>query len=377
MRVAVNARFLLADYVEGIGGFTFEVAKRLVRDHPDDEFLFFFDRPYDRRFVCGDNVRPIVLSPPARHPVLWLWWFELSLAKAFTRHRPDVFLSGDGFLSLRAQVPTLLFVHDVAFERFAEGIGKLQHLYYRTMTPRWVRRAAKVATVSEFSKRELMAAYDLDSDRIDVIYNGVGEAFRPAPSAEQVHVRERYAGGSDYFLHVGSIHPRKNVANLLRAFDDFRRRSRRPIKLLLAGRLAWRYEDVLQAHAAMEHGDDVIFLGYVPAEELPAVFGAALAVVCVSLYEGFGLPVVEAMACAVPVIASARAAIPEIAGEAALFVEPDAPESIAAAMDRVAADADLRRDLARLGLQRATRFNWDTTAAAVWSALTRIAGTAG
>jgi glycosyltransferase involved in cell wall biosynthesis len=236
-----------------------------------------------------------------------------------------------------------------------------------------VRKAAKIATVSSFSKRELMAAYGVHGDDIDVIYNGVDEAFRPAGSVEQARTRDRYAGGCDYFLHVGSIHPRKNVANLLLAFDRFKQRTRRPTKLLLAGRMAWKYEDVLQTHAAMEHRNDVVFLGYVPSDQLPAIVGAALAVACVSLYEGFGLPIVEAMACAVPVIASARGAMQEIAGDAALAVEPEDPGSIAAAMERIADDTALRREYARRGLDRAAQFNWDTTAAAIWSQLTRIA----
>jgi glycosyltransferase involved in cell wall biosynthesis len=373
MRVAVNARFLLPNRIEGIGGFTFEVARRLARDHPDDELLLFFDRPYDRRFVCGDNIRPVVLTPPTRHPLLCLFWFELAVARALRLHQPDVFLSADGCMSLRADVPTLLVAHDVAFERYSEGIDRVQRLYYTTLTPRWLRKAAAIATVSEFSKRELAEVYGTDPDRIQVVYNGVGEAFRPADEASQAQTRARYAGGADYVLHVGAIHPRKNVANLLRAFDLVRRRSARPLKLLLAGRLAWKYDDVLRAHAGMGCRDDVVFLGYVPPDDLPAVVAAARAVAYLSFYEGFGMPVTEAMACGVPVVASNCGAIPEIAGDAALYVEPNDVRAIAAAIERLLVDAALRRDCVARGINRAARFNWDVTAAAIWSQLRRVA----
>lgn len=374
MRIAVNARFLRADYIEGIGAFTWEVVRRLVRQRPRDEFFFYFDRSYDPRFLCGENVRPVVLPPPTRHPILWLLWFEGSLARAFARDRPDVFLSADGFLSLRARVPTLLVVHDVAFERVENGVSFSQRWYCRAMTPRWLRHAAKIATVSSFSKRELMAMYGIAEDRIEMIYNGASDTYRPATSSAQDEVRGRYARGCDYFLHIGSIHPRKNIANLLRAFDRFKQRTGRNTKLLLAGRLAWKYDDVLRTHAAMTHRDDVVFLGYVDESALPGILSAALALVCVSIYEGFALPVAEAMASAVPVIASSRAAIPEIAGDAAVYVEPNDPDAIAATMERVAGDASLRTVLTRLGLERATRFDWDTTATAVSRILSGMGG---
>lgn len=374
MKIAVNGRFLLADSLEGIGTFTHEIVSRLARQQADDELLCFFDRPYDPRFVTAPNVRPCVLRPPARHPLLFLWWFEWSVARALARHRPDVFFSPDGFLSLRAAVPTLLVVHDIAFVRCPEGLDASRRLYYRAMARAWTRKAARIATVSEFSRREIVAAYGVAPERIDVIPNGVNAAFGPLDGREQSAVRARYTGGSDYFLHVGAIHPRKNISRLLRGFDRFKRSTGRPAKLLLAGRMAWRYRDVLRAHAGMSHRDDVVFLGYVPASELPRLVGSALALAGVSLYEGFGLPLLEAMASGVPVIASRCGAFEETAGGAALFVDPLDPDSIGAAMEQVASAADLRRELARRGLERARGFDWDRSAGAVRRALARIAG---
>lgn len=377
MRIAVNARFLTPYYLEGIGGFTCEVARRLARDHPEHEFLFFLDRRCDPRFVFADNVRPVVLWPPARHPLLLLWWFEHSLARACARLRPDAFLSPDGFLSLRSSVPTLLVVHDLAFEHFRSHLRPLERLYCRTMVRAGMQRAARIATVSAFSKREIVETYRIDAGKIDVVSNGIGEGFAPLPADEQQRVRQEVSGGTPYLLHVGAIQPRKNVATLLRAYDLFKQRSGADAKLLLAGRLAWRYRDVLRTHRAMAHGGDVVFLGYLPGPQLERVMASALALACVSLQEGFGLPVAEAMACGVPAIVSDRAALPEIAGDAALLVEPLDCEAIAAALQRIAASADLRVELARRGRARAERFTWDATAAAVWRALSQVAGASG
>ncbi|MBP1684273.1 MAG: hypothetical protein H6Q33_416 [Deltaproteobacteria bacterium] len=373
MRIAVNARFLTPHYIEGIGGFTGEVARRLARDSPEHEFLFFFDRRCDPRFIFAGNVRPVVLWPPTRHPLLLLWWFEHSLARAFARYQPAAFLSPDGFLSLRSSVPTLLVIHDLAFEHFRGHLGPLERFYCRTMVRAAARRAARIATVSAFSKRNIVETYGLEAGKIDVVSNGISEGFTPLPPDEQQRVRQEVSGGTPYFLHVGAIQPRKNVATLLRAFDLFKQRSGANVKLLLAGRLAWRYRDVLRTHGAMAHRGEVVFLDYLPGPQLERVMASALALACVSLHEGFGLPVAEAMACGVPAIASDRSALAEIAGDAALLVDPLDFEAIATALQRIAASADLRAELARRGRARAARFNWDTTAAAVWRALSQIA----
>ncbi len=376
MRIAVNTRFLLPHCLEGIGGFTCEVGRRLARDHPEHEFLFFFDRRYDPRFIFADNVRPVVLWPPARHPLLLLWWFEHSLARAFARFQPDAFLSPDGFLSLRSAVSTLLVIHDLAFEHFHGHLGPLERFYCRAMVRAGARRAARIATVSAFSKRELVETYDLDASKIDVVSNGVDEGFAPLPPEDQQRVRQQVSGGEPYFLHVGAIHPRKNVSILLRAFDLFKQRSGTSVRLLLAGRLAWRYRDVLRTHRTMAHRGDVVFLGYLAQPQLSRVMASALALTCVSVHEGFGLPVAEAMACGVPAIVSNCSALPEIAGDAAFLVDPSDCEAVATALQRIAVSADLRTELARRGHARAQCFSWDTAAAGVWRALSQVAGAA-
>lgn len=369
MRIAINARFLATPPLEGFGQFTLEVCRRLVRDHPEHEFLLFFDRPYDPDFRFPETVTPFVLLPPARHPLLTLWWLEGALAPALRRHRADVLLSPDGALPFRGRVPGLPVVHDLAFEHFPEHLGIVKRHYWRTVVRASTRRAARIATVSEFTKSDLIATYRLPAVNIDVTPNGVDERFHPLPPEEQQRVRERYSDGAEFYLHIGAIQPRKNIVTLLRAFDRFKQSSRCQTKLLLAGRLAWKFREVLREHAAMHHRNDVRFLGYLSRGELSRVLASARALACVSFYEGFALPVAEAMACGVPVIGAARAAIPEVAGDAALLVDPLDAHAITAAFQELATDPTRRAELAARGLVRVARFDWNATAAGLWRAL--------
>ena len=374
MKVAVNARMLLADRLEGIGWYTHQLMSRIAPAHPEHEFLFLFDRPYHPRFVFADNVKPLVLAPPARHPLLWYLWFEHSVRRALARHGADVFFSPDGFLSLQAVAPTVLTVHDLAFERFRGQLGPLQGLYCRRFTPAFVHRARRVVTSSEFSKRELIDCYGTDASKVEVIPCAAGAAFRPRSVQETQPLVDSLTGGAPFFLHVGAIHPRKNVTNLLRGFDRFKTETECSTKLLLSGRLAWMYRDVLRAHAAMRHRDDVIFLGYRSLDDLALLTASAVAVVCVSLYEGFGLPLVEAMAADCAVICSRQTALAEVAGGAALLVDPLDPDTIAGAMRQLSSAPRLRDRLIRLGRQRVRHFDWDQSAARLWHVLESVAG---
>src|SRR5262245_6511853 len=155
MNIAVNTRMLLKGRLDGIGTFSYETLKRITAQHPEHRFIFLFDRPYDPSFVFGSNVTPLNLFPPARHPLLYTWWFEYSVPKALRNIQADVFLSPDGFLSTRTGVPTLAVIHDINFEHYPKDMPGAYRNYYRTWFPRFARKATRIATVSEFSKKDL------------------------------------------------------------------------------------------------------------------------------------------------------------------------------------------------------------------------------
>lgn len=375
MRIAVNARFLLPRKLEGIGWFSHEVIRRLVARRPQDEFLLFFDRPYDARFVYADNVVPIVVPPPARHPVLWYAWFELALPRRLAAAGADIFLSCDGYCSLRSSVPTVMVLHDIAHVHYPLQLPRLVRRYYYKYVPRFLERAERIVTVSDFVRQDIQRYYGTPAAKLRVAGNGVRDRFVPTSADTRLDTRARYAQGQPYFFYIGAIHPRKNVPQLIRAYDLFRQWTGQPVKLLVAGRLAWRTREVREAHRAAHYRDDIIFLDYVPDEDLPALLGSALALVYVSLFEGFGVPLLEAMHCEVPIITSNTSSLPEVAGDAALLVDPTRAGAIAEAMSNLYRNPRLAAELVARGRQQRERFTWDRVTDIVEATLLELAPT--
>lgn len=357
---------MLKDKLEGIGWFTYESLKRITRQHPEHEFVFLFDRPFPQEFIFSDNVKGQVISPPARHPVLWYWWFEHSIPGALKKIKPDIFLSTDGYLSLSTMVPQVTVIHDLAFEHFPEHVNALTSRYYRYYTPRFAKKAKRIATVSEFSKQDLVNRYGTDPAKIDVVYNGSNELFRPLNDGEQEKVRHEFTGGHPYFIYAGALQPRKNIIRLFKAFEHFKQHHASDIKLVMAGR-NWDYKEAMQVYSGMQFKDDVIFPGHLTRMDLSRLMGAAMALVYVSLFEGFGIPIVEAMHCDVPVITSRVSSMPEVAGEAALYADPYSVEDIAAKMQSLCMNPRLGLELIEKGRQQRAKFTWQITADSLWN----------
>jgi glycosyltransferase involved in cell wall biosynthesis len=345
MRIAVNTRFLLKGKLEGIGWFTNEIIKRLVLNHPEHEFIFFFDRPFDSQFIFASNITPIVLNPPARHPILWVMWFEWSIKKALKKYKADIFISTDGFLSLGSNVPTILVVHDLAFEHFPEHLPFKFRSYLRHFTPKFVQKAARVVTVSEYSKKDLVETYNTPEEKIDVIYNGAHELYKPLSFEQKQEIKLKYADGYEYFVFAGALHPRKNVERLLNAFAIFKKKQQSNMKLLIIGRYAWNAEEIKSIIENHPFKNDVVRYEYMHVNELCNVIGAAYGLTFVSLFEGFGIPVLEALMCNVPGIVSNSSSIPEVAGDACLYVDPMNENDIAEKMRTFYKDEHLRNQL--------------------------------
>jgi len=359
--IAVNARFLLDGRLEGIGWFTYETLKRLVAWHPEIDFIFFFDRPYHQKFVFADNVTPVVLFPPARHPILFYCWFEFAVSKALKKYRADIFISTDGFLSLKTSVPTLLVIHDLAHVHFPEQVKYIEQRYYNFFMQRFAQKAARIATVSEYSKQDIHQQYAIPLEKIDVVYNGARESFIPISTDLQEQIKNKYASGKPYFFYIGSVHPRKNIHRLIRAFDQFKKRTNAPLKLLIAGRFAWQTGKVKEAFDQAQHQQDIDFLGYVKDEDVPLLMGSAYALTYISLFEGFGIPLLEAMNCNIPVITSNVSSMPEVINNAGLTVSPTSIEEIVSTMAKLYKNASLHEELSLNAQQQRLKFSWDLT----------------
>lgn len=377
MRIAVNTRLLLPDKLEGIGWFTHETMRSIVRAHPEHEFLFLFDRKYDERFVYAPNVKPVVMWPPTRHPWLYRIWFDHLLPRKLKSLKADAFISPDGFLALGSPVPTLAVIHDLNFEHHPEDLPKKYSEYYRNYFPRFARHAARLATVSEFSRRDIATRYEVDPNHIDVVYNGVGDVFAPLDNAAKQQARDRFTKGAPYFICVGSLHPRKNIARLLLAFDQLLSTHPSELRLLIVGERMWRDERMEQAWNQLKHQDRVIFTGRLGQEDLHSALGSAHALAFTSYFEGFGIPVAEAMRCGVPVVAAEATCLPEIAGDAAHYCDPFSVADIARALLEVWSDHELWEQLRTAGLKRSARYTWDKAAESLWASFERMCSDAG
>jgi len=369
MLIAVNTRLLQKGKLEGIGWFTRETLARITQNHPEHRFLFLFDRPYADEFIFSDNVTPLVISPPTRHPLLWYVWFEWMIPRVLKKYKADLFLSPDGYLSLNTKVKQLAVIHDINFVHRPKDLPWLMANYCNFFFPKFARRACRIATVSNYSKADISQTYRVNSDLIDVVYNGVNERYQPTSEEEKERARQQFTGGNPYFLYIGALHPRKNIDGLLRAYEAFRRTGSPEVKLVIAGSKLFKTAEIRKTLERTRFKADVIFTGRLSVEDLHQLLGGALALTFVSFFEGFGIPVLEAMLAGVPVICSNTTALPEVGGEAALFVDPFDEQQITAAMKRIANDKNLRAELIAKGQVQQQKFSWDQTASRLWESM--------
>jgi glycosyltransferase involved in cell wall biosynthesis len=371
-KIAVNTRLLLKNKLEGIGWFTYESFKRIVTTHSEIEFHFIFDRKWDDDFIFSENVIPHYIYPPARHPSLIYLWYEYSLPFVLNKINPDLFISPDALTSIKANVKKLTVIHDINFEHYPEQMPKLYAKMYRYYTPRIAAISDRIATVSNFSKQDIINYYGVSSDKIDVVYNGSNTVFTPVNKEKQLSVKCKYSGGEDYFVYVGALNPRKNLQNQFKAFDLYKNNTAAKTKYLIVGEKMYWSEEIKDAYNSMKYKDDVVFLGRLMPEELNDVLGSAIALTYVSLFEGFGIPIIEAFSAGTSVITSKTSSMPEVAGDAALLVDPFDVKEIANAMKLLAVNQDLRRRLIDKGRKRKNAFSWDKTAVNLWKSIEKV-----
>jgi glycosyltransferase involved in cell wall biosynthesis len=262
-------------------------------------------------------------------------------------------------------VPVVVTIHDLAFEHLPQTFTRRGAWQLKMTVRRTARHAARIATVSEFSRKDIVTTYRLPKEKVVVTYNGVNANFNPSPnrSDEAVLIRQKYGIARAFILTVGSLQPRKNLVRLIRAYSQLR--TQYPEfgeQLVIVGRKLWLHDEIFKEVKEQRWSKDVILTGYVPEEDLPALYRAARAFAYPSFFEGFGLPVLEAMACGTPVVTSNLSSMPEITGEGAMLVDPFEEQTIAAGLYCVVTDESLRYRLREDGLLQAQRFTWRNTA---------------
>jgi glycosyltransferase involved in cell wall biosynthesis len=354
MRIAIDAR-LWGEPRSGIGRYTRSLVAALVARCPDVRWVLYLDRPATD-LPAGAEVR--CLRQPRR--LVWTLW---AAGRDLARRPVDLFHGVTGFeLPAAGRTRLVTTVHDLVPLRLPRLVPVRHRWAVRLLLPGALRRASRVIAVSDATRRELLARYRLPPDRIVVVPEAADPGFAAATPDDAGRVRTRYGLAGPYVLFVGLQEPKKNLGVLLEAVARLKRAGAWPgARLAVAGAAGWG-ELALEARVARLGLDGVVrFLGPVPDADLPGLYAGAAAFAFPSLWEGFGLPVLEAMAAGAPVVASRRGAIPEVAGDAAVLVEPEAAP-LAEALGRVLADEGLRDRLSAAGRERARGFSWERAA---------------
>lgn len=368
MRIAVNTRLLVPDKMDGIGRFTYETLKQITEDNPEVSFDFIFDRTPPKGFDFPKNVSFHKIGIPARLPILWILWFEFSLKRFINKNNFDLFLSPEGWVPGGLNCKSLAVIHDLNFEHYPENIIWSHRIFLKHYFPKYASRASRIATVSEYSKQDISKTYSITPQHIDVVYNGANDIFKKIDANTQSEIKKKYTNNQDFFLFIGTIHPRKNLTHLLLAFDKFKQ-SNNDTKLLIVGNRKWWPKDLEQTYQDMASKKDVLFLGRKDDSELAKILGSATALTYLPYFEGFGIPILEAFMAHVPVITSNVTSMPEVSNGAAILCDPRDPNSIANGMLRITENKELRKDLIRLGNERTKVFSWKKSADLLWNSM--------
>lgn len=369
MQIVVNTRLLIQNKLDGIGWFSYQTLKRITQNNPDVHFVFLFDRDYNDEFIFSDNITPLVIGPQARHPFLYYTWFHLSVKNLLNRMSPDLFLSPDGFLSPGANCKQLPVIHDINFLHNPKDLKPLTSKYYNYFFPKYAQLATRIATVSEYSKADISKNYQIDANKIDVVYNGINEGFESISESDKQLIRNKFSFGKPFFLFVGSQSPRKNLNRLIAAFDLFKEQSTSDYKLVLVGAVYSSEGDVKRVIDKSKFKNDIVFTGRQPQNELEKIMAAAFALTFVPYFEGFGIPIVEALQCETPVICSNTTSMPEIVGNAGLLVDPFEVNSICEGMLELYNNPSRRNQLIENGKVRKNLFSWDKSADLLWNSI--------
>jgi glycosyltransferase involved in cell wall biosynthesis len=338
--------------------YTLNLLRHLPAAGPQHEFVAFQGR--DGVQVAG--VRTTVSPLPTVNPLARIGWEQTGLPFEAALRRVDLLHGTVNVVPFLFHRPTVLTVHDLSFLRLPGQFPPLKARYLKAAVELSTRRATHVIAVSQHTRRDLIELLALPEERITVVYSGASPDFRPLPAVEGEAFRRVHFEGRPLILHVGTLQPRKNIDVLIRAFGAVRRRAQIPHVLALVGARGWMYQDLFALVEREALTDHVRFVDFVPSHQLPLWYNSADLFAYPSAYEGFGLPVLEAMACGVPVVTSASSSLAELAGDAGITVPPGSQEALELALMRVLDDKSLRLQLRAKGLVRASAFSWARTA---------------
>ncbi|MBI1884084.1 MAG: glycosyltransferase family 4 protein [Chlamydiae bacterium] len=354
MRIGVMLRSL--KQLGGIKVYTLNILDHLLKIDSKNEYVFFYnDESLLGLYAKHPNVQERIVKFPTK-----ILWDQVGIPLAIRKEKIDLIFNPKLSIPLFTQAKTLFPLHGLEQFAVSEIFPVLDRWYFKLMMPLFVRRASRVISMTKMGVDEMVKYLGVRREKVAPIYESYHERFKVLPKESVEGLREKYHLPEKYLLFVGGLNPLKNFSNILRAFQLLKKDW--PHKLVAVGFKRWKYEEDLALVSELGLQNDVLFTGFVPDEDLPGLYNLAEAFVFPSLYEGFGIPVLEAMACGCPVITTTTGCSREIAADAALLVNPREPREIAEAISKVLSDDPLKKTMIEKGLAQAKNFSWEKTA---------------
>ena len=365
MRIAINTRHPFADHDPFRSDPIYASISRLAEKHPQDQFVYLFEGPFDSNLITSPGITGISVQAPA----FFRAGYERRLAALMSSGKTNLLLNTRGICLMRASIPQILFLQDLVDIDHPRLLTRKQVIYYKKYMPRFLEKATMICTPSEYSKNIIAAKYKISTDKIKVLYPVAGALFSPLDEKSKERVKEKYAGGREYYLFSGSIEPRNDLIGLLKAFSLFKKRQKTNMLLLLVGKVGRGYEELAVKLKTFKFRSEVKLLEPLSPPDLAAITAAAYGFLYPSLYDGQAIALLEAMQCGVPLIAYAAGAIPEICGEAAIYAETGNVTDLAEKMMVLFKDENGQKELIRKGQLRSAQFHSGISDDLLWQSI--------
>lgn len=363
MKVAINLWVLRNKHYDGMGLYSINSIRELIKLTPNINYILLVPQNYNEDFFNFDNVKLVKLFPSLRHPLLYIFYSEIILPIYFLLNNADIFLSMDGIATWYKKIKQLDMIYDINSYHFPKISDFKNRLYYNNFFPIYANRADKILTISEFSKYDIATYYHIPEDKIVNVSCSANIGIQEKNDTQNTITREKITGGKEYYFFVGSQMPRKNLSRLILGFDNYKKKLPSDFKLVISGRLSWDTDVLKTLLPKIKHSKDIIFTGRVSDEELTNLLSASYCLCFVSIYEGFGIPILEAMNCNVPIITSNISSMPEIAKDAALYVDPFKIDEIADQLVLMHKNKDgIREKMISNGKKLRENYSWEITA---------------
>lgn len=361
--IAINAWILRNLNIDGIGNFTIQTTQNLAKINPKQIFYVLTDWNYSTSYFTEyPNIKIKKIFPPRRHPFLYIFFMEIVLPIYLLYNKIDVFIGMDGMLSLLSSKKQIAVIHDLNFFHYPRNLPFRNRLFYNIFYPLYAKKSKSIITVSEFTKQDIIKSYKINPNKITVVYCAAKSIFHPVSEMEKRNIKIKHTSGKPFFIFIGSIHPRKNLENTIKAFAIFLKKANKDFKLILVGNFLWNNKKIFNLIDHLKINNHVLIKGRLTDSETNDLLASAEALIFMSYFEGFGIPILEAFSTETPVICSNTTSINEISENAALKAPPNNPEEISEKMLQLTNSNELRKELVKKGTIRNKDFSWEKTA---------------